>query len=69
MLSLIFLKLVSLMLWLYIIGATILMMITLVKFLLKRFVITKRHIIFVLFWIILIFAKEFDKERKDILDV
>lgn len=69
MLGMIFLKVISLFLWVYLLGTTIMLMVMIVKCLLKRFSITKRHLLFVVFWMILVFVREFKKERKDILGV
>lgn len=67
MISSLFLKMFNAFSFCYIGVTTFLMLMLLVKTFVGRFRITLRHFIYVFFWFILIFIKEFRKEEDEIL--
>ena len=61
-----FLKLISILLFVYVLATLAIFVMFVVKALLKRFKPNMKHILVVFFWFIFIFVKEFKKEVKDI---
>lgn len=67
MISALFLKMLNIFSFCYTIVTPLLLLTLLVKVFVGRFRLTLRHFIYVFFWFILIFIKEFRKEENEIL--